>query len=305
MAFADSVTNASVIIPNAQGCDSIITYSLHVCRNVSHTADTTVCDNQLPVVWKGVVFTAAGENQLILTGVHGEDDTLLMRLHVNPTKIITLQQEICMSDLPYRYISGQIDTTFVTGTPSFSTLNFNLSTVEGCDSIVTLELDVMDTSLRIVSSNDFCPNMYTTLSVVTSLADYVWSTGETSASIEVTESGEYSVTASTGDCQGRAWRKIYPCKVEIRLPNAISPSNSDGLNDCLQLPESCLEQVESFEIKIFSRWGEMVFYSKDKNFRWYGDYKGHVERDAVYSYTIKYIDKDGIMFRMKGAITVL
>ena len=303
--FADSVTNARVIIPNAQGCDSVITYSLHVWRNVSSVVDTAVCDDQLPVVWNGVVFTEAGESQVVLTGAHGEDDTLLMRLHVNTSVHTSLQEELCMSDFPYRYVNGQIDTTFQSGTSSLLTVPFTLSTVNGCDSIVTLTLDVMDTSLYIVSSTDFCPNMYTTLSVVTSLEDYVWSTGETSSSIAVTEPGEYSVTASTGDCRGRAYRRLNPCKVEFRLPNAISPSNSDGLNDCFCLPEACLEQIDDFEIKIFSRWGEMVFYSQDKNFRWYGDYKGHLERDVVYSYTIKYIDKDGIMFRMKGAVTVL
>ena len=303
--FADSVTNARVVIPNAQQCDSVITYSLFVWRNVSHTADTAVCDDQLPIEWHGIEFTAAGENQIILTGAHGEDDTLLMRLHVNNSASITLREEICMSDFPYRYVNGQIDTTFLSHDSQFSIFNFQLLTAAGCDSVVTLTLDVMDTSLQIISSNDFCQGMSTTLSVVTSLEDYVWSTGETSASIEVTEPGEYSVTASTGNCRGRAFRKIFPCRVEVRLPNAISPSNSDGLNDCFQLPEACLEQIESFEIKIYSRWGEMVFYSKDKNFRWYGDYKGHVERNAVYSYTIKYIDKDGIMSRVKGAITVL
>ncbi len=303
--FADSVMNARVIIPNAHGCDSIITYSLHVWRNVSSVVDTAVCEDQLPVVWNGVAFTEAGESQVVLTGAHGEDDTLLMRVHVNTSAHTSLQEELCMSDFPYHYVNGQIDTTFQSGTSSLLTVPFTLSTVNGCDSIVTLTLDVMDTSLYIVSSTDFCPNMYTTLSVVTSLEDYVWSTGETTASIAVTEPGEYSVTASTGDCRGKAYRRLAPCKVELRLPNAITPSNSDGLNDCFRLPEACLEQIEDFEIKIFSRWGEMVFYSQDKNFRWYGDYKGRIERDAVYSYTIKYIDKDGIMYRMKGAITVL
>lgn len=303
--FADSVSNASVIVQNAQGCDSAITYSLFVWRNVSHTADTAVCDDQLPVMWNGVEFTAAGENQVVLAGAHGVDSTLLMRVHVNTSAHTSLHEEICMSDFPYRYINGQIDTTFEAGTPSLLTVPYTLSTVNGCDSIVTLTLDVMDTSLKIISSDDLCQGMFTTLTVETSLEDYVWSTGETSASITVLEPGTYWVTASTGDCRGRAFRKIYPCKVEVRLPNAISPSNSDGLNDCFQLPEAVLEQIEDFEIKIFSRWGEMVFYSKDKNFRWCGDYKGRLEREEVYSYTIKYIDKDGILSRVKGAITVL
>ena len=304
--FSDSVTNARVVIPNTQDCDSIITYSLFVWRNVEDTADRWVCDDySWPLEWNGVSFSGEGEAPVVLTGVHGEDSTLLMRVHVNPTKTTLLQEEICMNDLPYRYINGQIDTTFEAGTPPISTLNFNLSTVAGCDSIVTLDLNVMDTSLFIVSSTDFCSGMNTTLSVVTSLEDYVWSTGETSASIEVTEPGEYRVTASTGDCQGRAWRRIYPCKEDLKLPNAITPSNSDGLNDCFRLPEAVLDQVEEFEITIFNRWGQVVFYSRDKNFRWYGDYKGRVEKEEVYNYTLKYIDKDGIMFRMKGAITVL
>ena len=294
-----------MVIPNAQGCDSIITYSLHVWRNESSVVDSAVCDDQLPVMWNGVEFPAAGERQIVLTGAHGEDDTLLMRLHVNTSAHTSLIEEICMGNFPYRYINGQIDTIFLSLNSQFSIFNFQFSTIAGCDSIVTLELDVIDTSLKIISSDEFCQGMFTTLTVETSLEDYVWSTGETSASIMVLEPGEYSVTAYTGDCRGRAFRKIYPCKMELRLPNAISPSNYDGLNDCFQLPEACLDQIESFEIKIFSRWGEMVFYSNDKNFKWYGDYKGHLEREEVFSYTIKYIDRDGIMNRMKGAITVL
>lgn len=303
--FSDSVSDARIVIPNAQGCDSVITYSLFVWRNVEATADTLVCEADLPLVWNGVVFVEEGDSSVTLTGAHGVDSLLMMRVRVSPSGYAELHEEVCMNDFPYRYVNGEIDTTIVSVSAPLSTFRFQLRTLAGCDSIVTLDLDVTDTVLNIVSTDDFCTNMHTTLTVVSDLTDYVWSTGETTASIEVYEPGYYWVTASQGDCEGRAFLRVDACKMEVRLPNAITPGKMDGLNDCFRLPEACLEHIETFEITVFNRWGEVVFHSKDKNFKWYGDYKGEVYREDVYSYTIKYIDTDGIMFRMKGAITVL
>ena len=304
--FADSVTNVRVVISNANGCDSIITYSLFVWRNVKDTADIWVCDNNnWPLEWNGVSFNGEGEASVVLTGVHGEDSTLLMRVHVNPTKTTSLQQEICMNDLPYRYINGQIDTTFEVGTPPLVIVPYILSTGNGCDSVVTLRLDVTDTALSIVSTDDFCVDDRATLTVRSDLPDYEWSTGETTPSIVVSEPGIYSVTASRGGCQGRAFVRIRPCSLELRLPNAITPGSRDGLNDCFSLPEAMLDQIEECEITIFNRWGNVVFHSNDKRFKWYGDYQGRVLKDEVLVFTMKYIDDSRIMHRFKGSVVVL
>lgn len=49
---------------------------------------------------------------------------------------------ICQNDLPYHFISGQIDTTFQTLEAPLSTFNFYFLSQSDCDSIVTLNLTV-------------------------------------------------------------------------------------------------------------------------------------------------------------------
>jgi len=303
--FYDSITGERIVIPNAQGCDSIITYSLFVWRNVTSTADTLICEQNLPFVWNDVVFTGAGDSTVLLVGAHGVDSLLRMQVQVSPSESREVDAEVCMSDFPYHYINGQIDTFIVSVNAPFATYDFHLFTQVGCDSLVTLNLTVIDTSLKIVSEDDFCSGEQAVLTVESGLPDYVWSTGETTPSIRVSDPGIYSVTASQGDCEGRAFLRILPCRVDLRLPNAITPANSDGLNDVFRLPEEILPQIKTFEITIFNRWGNPVFYSDSKYFEWHGDYKGAPCDPGVYVYSLWYIDSDNTMQRKKGNITIL
>lgn len=98
---------------------------------------------------------------------------------------------------------------------------------------------------------------------------------------------------------------IAVADITLYLPNAITPSKSDGVNDGFFLPENMQGQIGDFEIMIFNRWGEMVFYSTDKNFCWYGEYKGKTFYDNVYQYVIHYSNHFGKRFTTKGTITVL
>jgi gliding motility-associated-like protein len=91
----------------------------------------------------------------------------------------------------------------------------------------------------------------------------------------------------------------------IFLPNAITPSISDGLNDYFCLPEAYPPLINNFEISIFSRWGELVYYSTDKNFRWNGEIRGKTSYKVVYNYLIRFHDIMGRPYLLTGSITVL
>ena len=99
--------------------------------------------------------------------------------------------------------------------------------------------------------------------------------------------------------------QVAAVDISLYLPNAITPSKSDGLNDVFSLPEIIQNQIADFEIVIYNRWGELVFYSTDKNFRWSGEFKGKTFYDNVYQYVIHYSSPFGKMFTAKGTITVL
>ncbi|MBI2279773.1 MAG: gliding motility-associated C-terminal domain-containing protein [Bacteroidetes bacterium] len=68
------------------------------------------------------------------------------------------------------------------------------------------------------------------------------------------------------------------------LPNIFTPGN-DGMNDFFKpFP---YQYVESIEMKIYNRWGNLVFESKDPNIMWDGKNQkgGKLSSDGVYFYT--------------------
>ena len=133
VSFNDSVTNATVVIPNAAGCDSVITYSLYVNWNVTTAVDSTICASELPLTWNGVVFNDADRQVVTLHDHYGADSLVTMRLYVNPTYQHHVYDTICDG--------GQ--STYCGNAYSVEGMYpCQLQSVLGCDSIVNFHLAV-------------------------------------------------------------------------------------------------------------------------------------------------------------------
>lgn len=78
---ADTVIYAQTI----EGCLLTIHYNLHVVYNTFEHIDSTVCENQLPIVWLDSVFTEVGTKTIVYTSVYGADSVVELSLHVNPS----------------------------------------------------------------------------------------------------------------------------------------------------------------------------------------------------------------------------
>jgi gliding motility-associated-like protein len=99
----------------------------------------------------------------------------------------------------------------------------------------------------------------------------------------------YCVTVTNLGCIDSLCVKVtvdIPCPSNrnMGVPNAFTP-NGDGINDelCLDGWDDC---ISKFEIRIFDRWGEKVFESKNPDFCWDGVYKGKPLDPAVFVYYI-------------------
>ena len=180
----------------------------------------------------------------------------------------------------------------------------SLEDVHGCDSLVTLHLEIEDPSVEIVASgDDFCEYGELVLTAVSDYQEYHWSTGDTTSFISVSMPQTlYTVTVTQGDCQASAKYETPDCPLNIFIPSAITPSQTDGKNDFLSLPEYVHRFISKFDIEIFNRWGDLVFKSSDMNFRWAGD---GVNLSQVYYYVIRIWNLEGKPFVYKGTVTVL
>ena len=71
------------------------------------------------------------------------------------------------------------------------------------------------------------------------------------------------------------------------VPDVISPNN-DGLNDALVIPCSDFKTVA---LKIFNRWGDLVFESDNYNNNWAGTHDGNDLPPGPYYYVF---EEDGV-----------
>jgi gliding motility-associated-like protein len=93
------------------------------------------------------------------------------------------------------------------------------------------------------------------------------------------------------------------CPCEVFIPSAFTPNN-DGKNDFFKPLTSCV--AKEYQFKIFNRYGNVVFYTKDVSKGWDGTYKGLIAGTAVYVWTLQYKNPNsGELIRKKGTVTVI
>ncbi len=89
----------------------------------------------------------------------------------------------------------------------------------------------------------------------------------------------------------------------IKVPNAFTP-NGDGNNDVLYVRGTALAQVDIF--RVFNRWGELVFETKDIRNGWDGTHQGDPVNPGVYVYYVEApCAVNGSKLFKKGNVTVI
>lgn len=88
----------------------------------------------------------------------------------------------------------------------------------------------------------------------------------------------------------------------IWIPNTFSP-DGDGVNDywAFSFGEHILGPTN---LKVFNRWGELLFESNEKHITWDGRHKGREVQAGIYVYLIVYKDQ-GKEYKVQGMVNVL
>ncbi len=115
----------------------------------------------------------------------------------------------------------------------------------------------------------------------------------------------YYVTLIATDDKGCIDTIIKPIQIiqewYIYVPNTFTP---DGMLFNNTFKVSTIG-IQTFEISIYNRWGEEIFYSQDKDFEWDGTYENKNVQDGTYSWKIDYITNEGLEDTITGHINVL
>lgn len=87
----------------------------------------------------------------------------------------------------------------------------------------------------------------------------------------------------------------------IYLPNSFTP-DGDGINDIFY---AFGKDIVDFEMYIFNRWGEKLFYSNDMAIGWDGTFEGKLVQIESYVWKVRFKDTVGKSGEMYGTVTLL
>ena len=295
--YDETLTQTGEYYHNNPDC-SVMALSLTVNYGTHNVTDAIVCDTYTWTDVTNETYTESGTYTLEYTNASGCPSADTLHLTVYPTSDELVEITVCKSDLPYRWN----DVTFTED----GTQTAVLQTPHGCDSIVTMTLHSVDNNLEVtLLTEDLCEDFEAELLAESDLPNYLWSTGETTPQITVYQSGIYWVTASDGLCVATEKITVKSCDCQLYLPNAITSTKPDGINDYFSVPQRSDRQIQAFEIMIYNRWGEMVYRSEDKHFRWRGDVNGKIMANTTYTYVVRWTNNNGKECMVTGIVTVL
>jgi gliding motility-associated-like protein len=87
----------------------------------------------------------------------------------------------------------------------------------------------------------------------------------------------------------------------VYIPNAFVPN---GVNQIFK-PTIVYGTNENYEMRIYNRWGEMIFVSNDVNTGWDGFVNGNLAPMGGYAYMITFTASDGTQISRKGMVTLI
>lgn len=145
-------------------------------------------------------------------------------------------------------------------------------------------------NLMVELGNDtvICPGKRITLNAEAGTpATYFWQDGAQTVRYVVDTPGVYSVSVFNHCEQVLDRIEIVECEIcTVYVPNAFSP-NDDGFNDKFLPLSDCI--LEQFTMRIFNRWGGIVYEANNPASGWDGRYKNKNMEPGIYVWQMEYV----------------
>lgn len=123
-------------------------------------------------------------------------------------------------------------------------------------------------------------------------------------SVQLQEGSTNEVTLEVLDKNGcfSSTTKVVKVRDNISIPSAFSP-NDDGSNDYFSLQMD--EEFSEFNLKIFNRWGQLVYETNDQYFAWDGGDLSASELLNTFVYSMKGKTTTGKTIDKVGTLTII
>ena len=294
------------IFTTVNGCDSIMQITV-----IPAPADTVALPLQAclgeTVEYNGQQLTAGDQMEVILVNQFGCDSVIEVSVSQYPEVTFDLMAgEICWNGT-----DGSIEVQNVTGGAApylvsldgidyqpaltFDNLEVGTYTVYLLDDsdcqyeqaieipmIPQMVVETTDETMECGDELELEPFVSSQLPVT-----WQWTDGSTDPTLLVSSPGVYDFSVSN-NCETinesvSVGLRAAGLDGMIYMPNSFSP-NDDGINDCYQGYLAADLEVESFVLKIFDRWGDMMFETNNPADCWDGVFRGKSMQPAVFAW---------------------
>jgi gliding motility-associated-like protein len=302
---------------NDGACPQIFTFDATNCNNpctpVTINIDTAICQGE-SILLGGAQQTESGIYTDVFITTQGCDSTVITNLSINPIYQVTKEHDLCPG--------GSIQI----GSSTYSNQGVYVDTfqsVSGCDSIVTSVIFMLPTITSTIeaticaglsydfngtpindegvysdtlSTLDGCDSIVILSLFVTSptvnyeVAEICQGEVFVFGNLNLDVSGIYTDTVQTSSgCDSLNILELSVVDCEFQISNILTP-NDDGQNDTWKVSD--VSKITGCDVRIYNRWGELVYQTNDYNNQWAGTRNNEQLPDGVYFYSIKCSDSE-------------
>ncbi len=247
------------------------------------------------------------------------NETKTFALDINPTPSLSVNSaSVCAGEHAllvatpssnggsYNWQPGNHTASSIALSPSASSTYTVTYVLNGCTVSETSKVEVKSSpSVTITPSSSYVAEGDELTLTASGGEQFLWGEGSFGSIIRLrpSQTAEYCVTASNSNgCKSDACLKVDVVKESsLYVPNTFTP-NGDQLNDVFLVPTT---NMSEYNIKIFDRWGALLFESNDVTSCWDGTYRGKAVAEDVYVYAITGTGIDKVSYEKRGHVTVL
>jgi gliding motility-associated-like protein len=131
---------------------------------------------------------------------------------------------------------------------------------------------------------------------------YQWEDGSASSTRVITNAGVYKLTATNSCGSSSDEIRVDKSMCKLIMPTAFTPNN-DGVNEVFKVKYP--EFIKTFKMKVFGRWGEMIFYTEDPRQGWDGTFKKVPLESGNYIWQITLTDIEGNTDNAHGSVMLI
>jgi len=161
----------------------------------------------------------------------------------------------------------------------------------GCEDSAAVNIAYVDAKQDLGTDTVICADQPIHLSLQANVPDgatAIWSNGSYNTSLIAEDTGRYWVMVTDGPCIFSDSINVSKqlCECAFNMPSVFSP-NGDGKNDLFRpiIQPGC--NVSHFILRIFNRWGQMVWMSYSPYEGWDGTFQGVPQEIGDYMYMIE------------------